>query len=75
MDPITSLAKGTTGAILDKIQEMLERDETCEDSLKDPNLRDRLVAVVERMQRAEDGVCPGGGTDATGGAGKSKGVG
>jgi hypothetical protein len=75
MDPLTSLAKGTTGAILDKIQEMLERNETCEDSIKDPTLKDRLVASIERMQRAEDGVRPGGGTNEVGGAGKSKSVG
>lgn len=75
MDPLTSLAKGTTGAVLDKIQEMLERDETCEDAIKDSTLKDRLAAVVERMQRAEDGLRPGGRTDAAGGADKSKGVG
>ena len=75
MDPLTSLAKGTTGAILDKIQEMLERNETCEDSLKDTALKDRLAAIVDRVQRAEDGLCSSRGTNEVGGAGKGKSVG
>lgn len=75
MDPLTSLAKGTTGAVLDKIQEMLEREETCEDAIKDSTLKDCLNAVVNRVQRAEDGVRPGGRTDEVGGASKGKSVG
>jgi hypothetical protein len=44
MDPLSSLAKGVAGATLDKVQEILERDQTSEDCSTDKKLRDSLVA-------------------------------
>lgn len=46
MDPIGSLAKGITGATLDKLQEILERDQTSEDCSTDKKLRDGLLAKL-----------------------------
>lgn len=46
MDPIGSIAKGVTGATLDKLQEMLERDQTSEDCATDKKLRDSLAARI-----------------------------
>lgn len=47
MDPIGSIAKGMSGAVLDKLQEILERDQTSEDSLKDAALKKTLLATID----------------------------
>ena len=46
MDPIGSLAKGVTGAVLDKIAATLQTDQTSQDAPKDPKLRDGLLAKL-----------------------------
>lgn len=46
MDPIGSLAKGITGATLDKLQDIIERDQTSEDSEKDAKLKKALSAKL-----------------------------
>ena len=47
MDPLQSLAKGAAGAALDKIQEILERDQLSEDAIKDPKLKKSLLADID----------------------------
>ena len=46
MDPIASVAKGLAGAGLDKLQEIIERDQTCEDSESDAKLKKALAAKL-----------------------------
>ena len=46
MDPIGSLAKGVTVAALDKLQEIIERDQTSEDAETNPKLKKALVAKL-----------------------------
>lgn len=46
MDPIGSIAKGVTGATLDKLQEIIERDQTSEDAETNAKLKKALLAKL-----------------------------
>lgn len=72
MDPIGSLAKGITGATLEKLQEIIERDQTSEDSEKDAKLKKALAAKlagcdVDGLRDEQGGLRSTRGTDEAGG--------
>lgn len=46
MDPLQSIAKAVTGATLDKLQQIVERDQTSEDAKRDKQLKDELESRV-----------------------------
>lgn len=46
MDPIGSIAKGVAGATLDKLQEIIERDQTSEDAETNAKLKKALLAKL-----------------------------
>lgn len=69
MDPLQSLAKGMAGATLDKLQEILERDQKSEDAIKDAKLKSSLTASIDaadkRVRNEPGSVRPSRGTSQT----------
>ena len=69
MDPLGSLAKGAAGAALDKMQEILERDQTSEDAIKDAKLKKSLLSAIDaadkRVRNEPGSVRPSRGTSQT----------